>query len=148
MSLPERNDDDTPWTRADDRRSTCGRNKVKTEDITRVSKRKELLSKEVTKQMLDDTVSQSPIRYQVYGVTLRLSPNKDDLLYQTFGSLSKFYPNVWVCCAHYDCIQVFDVTNFSDTQRNENLTKMYNHQCWESNRVMSKRPYTTCVFET
>ena len=68
--------------------------------------------------MLDDSTSQTPIRYQVYDITLRLSPNKDDLLNQTFDSLSKFYPTVWVCCAHYDSgddyMQVFDVTNFSD----------------------------------
>ena len=73
--------------------------------------------------MLDDTVSQTPIRYQVYDITLRLSPNKDDLSYQTFDSLSKTHPIVWVCCDHYDCMEVFDVTNFFDTQRNEHLTK-------------------------
>ena len=28
----------------------------------------------------------------------------------------------WVFCDHYDCMQVYDVTNFSDTQRNEFLT--------------------------
>jgi hypothetical protein len=49
LRLPERNDDDTVWTRDDDNRSVCGRNKVKTEDITRVRKRKEMLSKEVAK---------------------------------------------------------------------------------------------------
>ena len=74
-------------------------------------------------QMLDDTSSQTPIRYQLYGNTLRLSPNKDDLLHQTFDSLTKTYPTVWVYCTHYDYMQVFDVTNFSDTQRNERLTK-------------------------
>ena len=52
-----------------------------------------------------------------YGITLRLSPNKDDLLYQTFGSLSKFYPTVWVRCTHYDCIQVFDVTRRTSSRQ-------------------------------
>ena len=35
------------------------------------------------------------------------------------------HPTVWVWCVHYDCIQVFDVTNFSDTQRNEHLDKQH-----------------------
>ena len=43
---------------------------------------------------MDDTVSQTPIRYQLYDNTLRLSPNKDDLFHQTFGSLSKTHPMV------------------------------------------------------
>ena len=49
LRLPERNDEDTAWTCADGSRPASGRNKVKSEDITRVRKRKELLSKEVAK---------------------------------------------------------------------------------------------------
>ena len=49
LCLSERNDDDTDWTCSDGRRTDCGRNKVKTEDITSVRKRKEMLSKEVVK---------------------------------------------------------------------------------------------------
>ena len=63
-------------------------------------------------RILDDTSSPTTIRYQVYGITLRLIPNKDDLLFQTFGSLNKMYPTLGVYCTHYDCIPVFDVTNF------------------------------------
>ena len=65
--------------------------------------------------------------YGVYGITLRLSPNKDDLLYQTFGSLSKLYPTVWVWCDHYDYMKVFDVTNFSDTQGVENMLDIFSN---------------------
>ena len=52
LCLPERNivnNDETTWTRPDGISPTSGRNKVKTEDITRIRKRKELLSKEVPK---------------------------------------------------------------------------------------------------
>ena len=41
---PERNEEDTDSTRADSIRSPSGKNKVKTEDIARVRKRKDLLS--------------------------------------------------------------------------------------------------------
>ena len=75
-----------------------------------------------TRDMREET-SPTPIRYQPYDNTLRLSPNKDDLFHQTFGSLTNTHPTVWVCCVHYDCMEVFDVTIFSDTQRNDHLVK-------------------------
>jgi hypothetical protein len=67
-------------------------------------------------QMTEDTKSLTPILYQQYGITLRLSPDKEDLSHQTFLSLPKTYPTLCVSCAHYDCMQVYDVTNLSDTQ--------------------------------
>ena len=48
-SSTERNEEDTVWTRTDDTRPATVKNTVKVEDIARVHKRKEVLSKEVAK---------------------------------------------------------------------------------------------------
>jgi len=50
LCFPERNDPDTGWTRDDGTFPACGKNKMKTEDMETVHKRKELLSKEVAKK--------------------------------------------------------------------------------------------------
>ncbi len=41
---------------------------------------------------------------------LKLNPDKEDRLHQTFGTLSKTYPILCVCCDHYDCMELYDVT--------------------------------------
>ncbi len=73
--------------------------------------------------MTEDTKLPTPIRYQQYGITVKLNPDKEDRLHQTFLSLPKTYPTLWVYCVHYDCMQVYDVTNFTDTQRNMHLAE-------------------------
>jgi hypothetical protein len=163
LRLPERNEEDTRWTRADGTKPASAKNKLTVEDMARVCKRKELLWKEVAKNeqdslvdrwlrdqvkperwdhiaavfpqrdkylpqhkwmlMPEDTKSPIPIRYQQYGITVKLNPDKEDRLHQTFLSLPKTYPTLWICCAHYDCMQVYDVTNFTDTQRNVHLAE-------------------------
>ena len=47
LRLSERNEEDTVWTRVDDTKPPNGKNKVKSEDMARVRKRKEMLLKEV-----------------------------------------------------------------------------------------------------
>ena len=47
LRFPERNTDDTAGTRADSTKSVSDKNKVKSDDMTKVRQRKELLSKEV-----------------------------------------------------------------------------------------------------
>jgi hypothetical protein len=42
--------------------------------------------------MSEDTKSPIPIRYQQYGITVKLNPDKEDRLHQTFLSLPKTYP--------------------------------------------------------
>ncbi len=49
LRLPERNEEDTTWTRDDDSKSTSGKHKLTVEVMTRVRKQKELLWKEVAK---------------------------------------------------------------------------------------------------
>ena len=75
--------------------------------------------------MIEDTKSVVPIRYQQYGIQVKLAADKQDKIHATFGTLSKTYPTValWVCCAHHDCMAVYDVTNSNDTQRNIHLTE-------------------------
>jgi hypothetical protein len=70
--------------------------------------------------MTEDT--KSLIRYQQYGITVKLTPVNHDKTHTTFGTLSKTYPTLWVCCVHHDCMSVYDVTSANDTQRNIHLT--------------------------
>jgi hypothetical protein len=49
LSFPERNDEDTFWTRTEQTKSVIAQNKFKSEDMTRVRQRKELLKTEVDK---------------------------------------------------------------------------------------------------
>jgi hypothetical protein len=49
LRLPERNEEDTCWTRSDVTKPDSAKNKLTVEDMTRVCKRKDLLWKEVTK---------------------------------------------------------------------------------------------------
>ncbi len=58
-------------------------------------------------QLSDDTTSGNPVRYQQYGITLKLNPNKD-MFNRTYNSkgLPKTFPQVWVCCANYGCNDV------------------------------------------
>ncbi len=72
--------------------------------------------------MTEDTKSLVPYRYQQYGITVKLNPDKEDKLHSTFGNLSKTYPTLWISCSHYNCMLVYDVTNLNDTQRNFHLT--------------------------
>ena len=146
--MSERNEDNTDWFRPVGMIPTSGFNKMKTEDMSRVRKRKDLFPKEVElakrrkklsktlftvwngkkclshhKWMLltDDTVSVTPVRYQKYVITLKLTPKKDDFLHQTFGILSKTQPQVWMCCANYSCMTGYDVSKGNDTQKNVHL---------------------------
>ncbi len=73
--------------------------------------------------MTEDTKSPVPYRYQQYGITVNLNPDKDDRLHSTFGTLHKTYPTLWIYCSHHNCMSVYDVTNSNDTQRNTNLTE-------------------------
>ncbi len=93
--------------------------------------------------MTEDTKSLVPIRYQQYGITVKLNPDKHDRTHTTFGTLPKTYPTLWVCCAHHDCTTVYDVTSANDTQRNIHLTdhhtlgvkSVYRHQTLHSTRL-------------
>ena len=71
----------------------------------------------------------SPYRYQQYGLTVRLNPDKDDRLNSSFSDLQKTFPTLWICCAHYDCMTVYDVTNDNDTQRNIHLSEGKTSDC-------------------
>jgi hypothetical protein len=72
--------------------------------------------------MTEDTKSPVPYRYQQYGITVKLTPDKHDKTRSTFGTLPKTYPTLWVCCAHHGCMAVYDVSSANDTQRNIHLT--------------------------
>ncbi len=72
--------------------------------------------------MTEDTKSLVPIRYQQYGITVKLNPDNHDKTHATFGTLPKTYPTLWVYCVHHDCMTVYDVTSANDTQRNIHLT--------------------------
>jgi hypothetical protein len=72
---------------------------------------KTCLPKQKWMQLVDDTTSPTPVRYQQNGITLKLNPDKDDFLKKTYNSLGKKHPQVWVCCANYGCNAVYDVTN-------------------------------------
>ena len=74
-------------------------------------------------QLPDDTTSAVSPRYQVYGITLKLNPNKDDYQHKTFTTIGKKNPQLWVYCANYKCNDVYDVSNSNDTQRNVHLTQ-------------------------
>jgi hypothetical protein len=56
LRLPERNEEDTRWTRADGTKPASAKNKLTVEDMARVCKRKELLWKEVAKNEQDSLV--------------------------------------------------------------------------------------------
>jgi len=74
-------------------------------------------------RMIEDTKSVVPIRYQQYGIQVKLAADKQDKTRATFGTLPKTYPILWVCCAHRNCMAVYDVTNSNDTQRNIHLAE-------------------------
>ncbi len=74
-------------------------------------------------KLVDDTTSPTPVRYQVYGISLKLNPDKDDWQYNTYNSLGKKNLQLWVRCANYRCNVVYDVTYSNDTQRNVHLTQ-------------------------
>jgi len=63
------------------------------------------------------------VGYQQYVSTVKLNPDKVDGFKQTFGTLTKLYPTLWICCTHYNCMTVYDVTSSNDTQRNNHLTE-------------------------
>jgi hypothetical protein len=52
-------------------------------------------------QLADDTTSVILPRYQVYGITLKLNPDKDYWQHKTFTTIGKKNPQLWVCCANY-----------------------------------------------
>jgi hypothetical protein len=93
--------------------------------------------------MTEDTKSLVPFRYQQYGITVKLNPDKHDKTHTTFGTLPKTYPTLWVCCVHHDCMSVYDVTSANDTQRNIHLTdqhtlrvkSVHSHQALHSARL-------------
>ncbi len=56
LRLPERNDDDTAWTRADETKPTSAKNKLKYDDMGTVRERKALMWTEVAKNDQDSLV--------------------------------------------------------------------------------------------
>ncbi len=74
---------------------------------------------------------------------MKLNPDKHDKTHTTFGTLSKTYPTLWVCCDHHDCMVVYDVTSANDTQRNIHLTahhtlgvkSVHSHQALQNSRL-------------
>ena len=54
--LPERNDEDTAWTRADGTKPSSAKNKLKSEDMATIRKRKNLMWAEVAKNDQDSLV--------------------------------------------------------------------------------------------
>ena len=70
------------------------------------------------------SISPNTIRYQQYSITLKLNPNTNDMLNQTYNSksLGKKLFQLWVCCANNGCNVVYDVINDNDTQRNVHLS--------------------------
>ena len=76
-------------------------------------------------QLSDDDTSATPVRYQQFGITLKLNPNKDDMFIRTYNSkgLVKTLPQLCVCCTNYVCNAVYDVRNANDTQRNVHLSQ-------------------------
>ncbi len=56
LCLPERNEEDTRWTRDDGTKPVSTKNKLTVEDMARVYKRKDLLWKEVVKNEKDSLV--------------------------------------------------------------------------------------------
>ena len=56
LRLPERNEDDTAWTRADGTMPASSKNKLKCEDIGTVRERKSLMWTEVAKKTKTDVL--------------------------------------------------------------------------------------------
>ena len=105
------------------------RDKVNTatwdKNLTNFPYGKKCMSQHKWMQLSDDTTSDTPIRYQQYGITLKLNPNKEDMLNRTYNNkgLDKMLPQLWVCCVNYGCNAVYDVNNANDTQRNVHLSQ-------------------------
>jgi hypothetical protein len=129
LRLPERNEEDTVWTRSDGTKPVSAKHKLKSEDMATIRKRKDLMWTEVGKNdqdslvdrwlrdqikpatwdkidqvfphqrkcssqqkwvlMTEDTKSLVPIRYQQYGITVKLTPDKHDKTHTTVGTLPK-----------------------------------------------------------
>ena len=56
LRLPERNEEDTAWTRADGSKPASVKNKLKSEDMSTIRKRKDLMWTEVVKNDQDSLV--------------------------------------------------------------------------------------------
>jgi hypothetical protein len=56
LRLPERNEEDTPWTRADGTKAASVKHKLTSEDMATVRKRKDLMWTEVDKNDQDSLV--------------------------------------------------------------------------------------------
>ncbi len=71
LCLPERNDEETDWTRSDGTKPASGKNKLTVEDMARVRKHKELMRTEVDKndivQLRDPVPVSNPKCAGVYG---------------------------------------------------------------------------------
>jgi hypothetical protein len=129
-----RNDEDTSWTLTDETKTVnptslvdlCLWDHIKTDSWDRIAgvfpQGDKYSPKHKWVLMTEDTKSLVPYRYQQYDITVKLNPDKDHKLHSTFGNLSKTYPTLWICCVHYNCMTVYDVTNSNDTQWNFHLT--------------------------
>jgi hypothetical protein len=114
---------------------------VKSEDMARVRQHKEFLWTEVAKNEPTSLVDRwfrdhiqtdrwdliagvfpQGDKYSPNHKWVLMTPDKEHKLHSTFGNLPKTYPTLWICCAHYNCMSVYDVTNSNDTKRNFHLT--------------------------
>jgi len=75
LSLTERNEEDTGWTR-DGTKTSSGRNKLTSEDMTRVRKHKELMRTEVTKNELVDRWLRDHIKPERWDRIVTVFPNR------------------------------------------------------------------------
>ena len=122
LRFPERNDEDTFWTRGDETKPVSAKNKFKSEDMTRVRQRKELLWTEVVKNdptSLVDRWLWDHIKVDRWEHITGVFPQGDKCSPKHKWVLMT---TLWICCAHYNCMTVYDVTNSNDTQRNLHLT--------------------------
>jgi hypothetical protein len=120
--FPERNEEDKFWTRSDETKTVSVKNKFKFEDMTRVRQHKELLWTEVAKN--------DPTSLVDRWLWDHIKVDRWDRITGVFPQGDKCSPKhkwvlmttLWICCAHYNCMTVYDVTNSNDTQRNLHLT--------------------------
>ncbi len=76
LRLPERNEEDTVWTRADGTKPVSGKNKLTSEEMATVRKRKDLMWTEVSKNDQDSLVDR--------WLWDRIKPERWDKIVQVF----------------------------------------------------------------
>ncbi len=89
LRLPERNEEDTAWTRDDGTKAASGKNKLKSEDMTTIRKRKGLMWTEVAKNDQDSLVD--------HWLRDQIKPDTWDKIAQVFPQKGKCLPQQkWV----------------------------------------------------